>query len=317
MKPKNSKVFIVFVLVLFAISHMYAGERFLSRTQVLMGTYCTISLEENRSAEIQDGFEALKKVENILSSYQEDALVYKLNRDKNITFDATLKKILQLSKIYYTQTDGYFDITIGSITKELYHFGENERIPTYTQKQQAHTDIEQIKISDNNITIGTKITIDLGGIGKGFAVDELSHNYHLAGITRGKIALSGDIRCLDRCSVQIQDPFTLDGTIATLNAKASNLSVSTSGNYRHYIQKRTEHHLFDPKNKTQGKAFVSVTIVAVNNNTLCDAMATAISVMPYDTALKLVRSQNLFGYLLITPEGKIISGNLDPFVITE
>ena len=57
-----------------------------------------------------------------------------------------------------------------------------------------------------------------------------------------------------------------------------------------------------------------MTIVADANNTLCDVMATAISTMPYAVALKFVKSQNEFGYLLVTPKGEEISGNLEKFV---
>jgi hypothetical protein len=43
-------------------------------------------------------------------------------------------------------------------------------------------------------------------------------------------------------------------------------------------------------------------------------MATAISTMPKDIALSFVKSQNYFGYILVTPKGEIIQGNLEKFV---
>jgi len=43
-------------------------------------------------------------------------------------------------------------------------------------------------------------------------------------------------------------------------------------------------------------------------------MATAISTMPKAIALTFVKSQNDFGYILITPEGEVIKGNLEKFV---
>jgi thiamine biosynthesis lipoprotein ApbE len=57
-----------------------------------------------------------------------------------------------------------------------------------------------------------------------------------------------------------------------------------------------------------------VTIVAQKDNILCDVMATAISTMPRKVALDFVKSQSTFGYLLVTPEGKMIKGNLEKFV---
>lgn len=282
-----------------------------------MGTFCTISLDENAAENIDEGFDYLKKIESVLSSYQKEALVSRLNRQKRIPTELMLQNIFQKSKTYYRLTQGYFDITIGSITKNLYHFGENEQIPAVKELQNAPLGIDGITLGKHYITLKENITIDLGGIGKGYGVDRLSDYYLGKGIVNGKIALSGDIRCLDECIVKIQSPFVENETIVSLKSKISNLSISTSGTYRRYIKSKNNHHLINPKSRTQGRAFVSVTVVSKANNTLCDAMATAISVMPIDIALEFVKSQNEFGYLLLPPEGELISGNLEKFVYSK
>jgi len=285
-----------------------------SRTQVIMGTFATLSLEEKNTTHIQKGFQHLQHLESILSSYQKDADVYQLNQHKQLPANPTLKDILTKSKDYHTQTQGYFDITIGSITKKLYHFGELEKIPTKLEREKAILGIDKVHIQNDIITLDKEITIDLGGIGKGYAVDSLSTYYHTLGIEKGQIALSGDIRCLNKCSIGIQDPYNEDNILTTLQAKVPDLSISTSGTYRRYIESKTHHHLINPKSKSQGRAFVSVTIVTQADNTLCDVMATAISTMPKDIALTFVKNQNDFGYILITPQGEVIKGNLEKFV---
>ena len=285
-----------------------------SRTQISMGTFATISLDKKDMMHIQQGFQHLQDLESILSSYQKDADVYQLNQKKQFTSNPTLRDILNKSKAYYSQTQGYFDITIGSITKELYHFGEDEKIPTKEEISTAKLGIEKIHIQKEIITLDRTITVDLGGIGKGYSVDSLSTYYHTLGIKKGQIALSGDIRCLDRCSIGLQDPYNETNILTTLHAKIPDLSISTSGTYRRFIQSKAHHHLINPKNKSQGNAFVSVTILTQGDNTLCDVMATAISTMPKALALAFVKSQNDFGYILITPQNEVIKGNLEKFV---
>ena len=307
-------LFILFAFTLFVTGCKDEKTALVSRTQVIMGTFATLSLEEKDATHIQKGFQHLKELESILSSYKTNADVYQLNQQKQLTSNPTLKDILKKSKDYYTQTQGYFDITIGSITKALYHFGESERIPTKEESAKAMLGIDKIHIQNAIITLNKEITIDLGGIGKGYAVDSLSSYYHTLGIKKGQIALSGDIRCLDKCSVGIQDPYNEDNVLTTLQAKIPDLSISTSGTYRRYIESKTHHHLINPKRKSQGRAFVSVTIVTQADNTLCDVMATAIATMPKEIALKFVKSQNDFGYILITPQGEVIKGNLEKFV---
>ena len=287
---------------------------YVSRTQIIMATFATISLEEANAANIQKGFQHLRNMESILSSYQKDADIYQLNQHKQIPSNPTLKDILNKSKDYHTQTQGYFDINIGSITKALYHFGEAEKIPTQEERAKAVLGIDKILIQNDIIILNKEITIDLGGIGKGYAVDSLSAYYHTLGIKKGQIALSGDIRCLDLCNVSIQDPYTEEKVLTTLHAKVPDLSISTSGTYRRFIESKTHHHLINPKDKSQGQSFISVTIVTQADNTLSDVMATAISTMPKDVALKFVKSQNNFGYILVTPQGEVIKGNLEKFV---
>jgi len=285
-----------------------------SRTQVIMGTFASISLEQNNADKISTGFQHLADIESILSSYQEEADVYQLNLYKQITANPTLEDILNKSKYYHTLTQGYFDITIGSITKKLYHFGEAEKIPTQQEKSEAVLGIDKVHIQNGIITLDKEITIDLGGIGKGYAVDALSEYYHTLGIDKGQIALSGDIRCLDTCSVGIQDPYNEDKIFTTLLSKIPNLSISTSGTYRRFIKSKDHHHLINPKSKSQGDAFVSVTIVTQADNTLSDVIATAISTMPLELALEFLKSKSNFGYILITEQGKVIKGNLEKFV---
>lgn len=279
-----------------------------------MGTFCTIILEKNDSQYIDAGFAHLRNVETILSSYQSDALVSQLNTHRTVLTNKILQDILEKSKDYFRQTNGYFDISIGSITKKLYRFGEEERLPTRQEIDIASLGIHSIVLDEANIRLEGNITIDLGGIGKGYSADSLSAYYADMGIKKGKIVLFGDIRCLDTCKIAVQNPFEEKGAIAILNSKIQNLSISTSGTYRRYIKDKKHHHLINPKTKTQGRSFASVTIVSQANNTLCDVMATAISTMPKDVALKFVRSQSSFGYLLITPDGQEILGNLERFV---
>jgi thiamine biosynthesis lipoprotein len=297
----------IFAFNIFLTLFINAEE--IQRQQLIMGTFATIKLDENHKKEIQKGFNLLKKIEKSLSSYDNSALLYRLNQKKNIIADPFLLKAIKKSKLFYQYTNGYFDISIGSVTKQLYHFGENEQIPNQQALQSATTNIDGIHIEKNLITLNENITLDLGGIGKGFAVDRLANYYREKNITYGVIALSGDNQALHTTALYINSPFEKK-TFAKLTTLYPNISISTSGTYRRYIKNKKHHHLINPKNKKQGKAFVSITLITDKNNTLIDAMATAIGVMPYDEAMKFLSKHSNIGYLLVTPNRKIRWGNL-------
>jgi thiamine biosynthesis lipoprotein len=132
-------------------------------------------------------------------------------------------------------------------------------------------------------------------------------------ITKGKVSLSGDIRCINLCELQIQSPFFEDKIILSFKSQIPNLSISTSGSYRRFVKSKKHHHLINPKTKTQADNFVSVTIFKQKDNTNADAIATAAAVMPKQKAIDFLLEQDV-GFVLIQKNKTTISSNLEPFV---
>ena len=88
--------------------------------------------------------------------------------------DAYSLEALRLAERYYKRTDGYFNVAIGSITKELYHFGEDECLPDAEALKRSDVNISALHIKNGIATIAKDMKIDLGGMGKGFCVDKVS-----------------------------------------------------------------------------------------------------------------------------------------------
>lgn len=288
----------------------------IQRTQMQMGTFCSISLKKRDQHQINEGFQLLKQIELSLSSYNQHALLYKLNETKTIKADPYLLESIQKSQEIYEKSNGYFNIAIGSVTKKLYHFGEDEKLPTKKALLQANTSIDNIQINGNIINLTKDTTLDLGGIGKGFAVDKVADYYREQNITYGIIALSGDIQALHPTTVYIDSPFH-EKPFAKIETLQANTSISTSGTYRRYVKDKKHHHLINPKSKKQGRSFVSITLITQQNNTLIDAMATAIGVMSEKEALIFLLNHPHIAYVLVRPNGDILYGNFESLVEIE
>ncbi len=284
------------------------AEPMQTRTRVLMGTYVTLTLPSNANTLASETFEKIAILEHSLSTFDTEASLYRLNHTHIPIDDAILAHALRQAKTYYCDTDGYFDVTIGSITKTLYHFGESHPAsPTKEALVHAKRNINGIHIEGRTVRSDKDIIIDLGGMGKGFAVDSAANFLLEHNIIRGRIALSGDIRCIGRCEIAIQSPFS-DTTFATAHSLVNDLSISTSGTYRRYATKPSEHHLIDPKTASQEKDFVSVTLFGEADNSMIDAYATAVSVMPKAEALLFLKQHPHIGYILVEPNGQIVDG---------
>ena len=298
-------------ILLFSLLH---AEPMQTRTRLLMGTYATLTLPANHNLLASKTFEHIAALEHALSTFDKNASLYRLNHTHGPIDNPVLSQALAIAVGYYRETDGYFDVTVGSITKSLYHFGEmHPASPDRKALQNAKRNIEGIHIDGTSIRSDKGIVIDLGGMGKGYAVDKAAAFLREHNVNRGIVALSGDIRCIGECTIGIQSPFD-ERMFAKAKSKIANLSVSTSGTYRRYATKKSEHHLIDPKRATQGNAFVSVTLFTAANNTTADAYATAVSVMPKAKALYFLQQHPEIGYILVEPDGKVIDANWEKLV---
>lgn len=272
----------------------------------MMGTYVTVSLEQDKLELSKAVFERLEEVEMALSSYDPQAEIYRLNHEHEVQISADTYEALSLSRSYYEKTNGYFDITIGSITKGLFHFGEEERIPTPKELLEAKIDFKELHFTQTKAWTEEGVKVDLGGMGKGFGVDKAIELLKEQGVSQGVVALSGDIFCLHACEMSIQDPFS-EGILARLTMAQKNTAISTSGNYRRYVQSSQYNHLINPKTRTSQKTFASITLISdCYSNSDLDAYATAASVMPKHEAFAFLNAFRGLGYLVVSNDKKMV-----------
>lgn len=282
------------------------------RSKVLMGTFVSISVDNQHKTLINHSFDILRKVDNSLSSYKTVSPIAKLNKKKKVKLDRYSYEALYLSLEYYQQTDGYFDIAVGKITKDLYRFGKKERIASKKELQQSSTSILGLQFDEHSASLDKDTKIDLGGMGKGFGVDKVSVFLAKNGVKKAIIALSGDIRCIGTCKIAINNPLHVNATLASFTMQ--NSGVSTSGNYNRYVKSRKYNHLINPKTKQSEQKFLSVTLVSNLPSATLDAYATAASVMPVQKAYEFLNKQAL-GYIILQADKKIIiSPNITQYV---
>ena len=296
---------VVFLWMVSLANTVINAQELVKRTQVMMGTYVSISLPKEKLHLSSLAFERLKEVEMALSSYDKSAEIYRLNHDKEIAITDDTYEALSLSKQYYQDTQGYFDVTIGSITKGLFHFGEQERIPNQSELLHARVDLKGLHFNEAKAWIDKGVKVDLGGMGKGFGVEKAVELLREQGVTDGVIALSGDIFCFHACKMAIQDPFS-SRLLANFTMAQNNTAISTSGDYRRYIKSRDYNHLINPKTKRSQKSFASITLISTQySNAHLDAYATAASVMPKSEAFAFLNDLKGVAYLVVTNDKKI------------
>lgn len=289
------------VLLLWLASAL-AAQELVTRTQAMMGTTVSLSLPPAQLPLSTATFARMKTVERALSSYDPEARIYRLNARKSLAIGPDTHDALLACLRYYRETGGAFNIAIGSVTRKAYRFGEAAQIPTDARLRESNISIAGVDFNRTHARLNAATTLDLGGMGKGFAVDKASEVLRRAGVKAAIIAASGDIRCLHRCEVAVQNPFG-EGLLARFRLKHPDMGISTSGNYRRYVKDKANHHLIDPRTKRPARRFASVTLFGPLPSADLDAYATAVSVM--EAPLHFLQTKAL-GYLLVTNTGEVM-----------
>ncbi|WP_226960499.1 FAD:protein FMN transferase [Sulfurimonas paralvinellae] len=301
----------LFALALFLMALQLHAE-LVARQKVVMGTFVSISVDKQHKELISPAFKLLKKIESSISSFDKNSPIYKLNENRSAKLDNYSYEALQLSLKYYKETDGYFDVAVGSITKDLYHFGEDERIASKKSMQKASTSMDGLLFDKQKAVITDTIKIDLGGMGKGYGIDKVSQFFRNNSVENAVIALSGDIRCIGECKIAVNNPLKNDAALAVFTM--CDTAVSTSGNYNRYVGNITHNHLINPKKKNSEQNFISVTLISKLPSATLDAFATAVSVMSLKKAYLFLASQPIAYIILQADKKLVVSKNLQSYV---
>ncbi len=284
---------------------LWGADPLVSRTQLHMGTFVKISLPESRQYLFEEAFGVVKAMDTLFSTYKPRAYAYRLNALKRLDVPADFIKLLKLSSKIYYETQGYFSVAIGSITKKQYHFGEKKGdIPSKSNLDKAQTELSGIIIKDNKVVLKSGTTLDFGGIAKGYAVDKVHKLLKAKGVKRFQVALSGDIYCQGLCDIAIQSPFRQDAVVKVL--KLHDAAITTSGNYERFIGSKKHNHLINPKTKRSQQEIASMTLYSNSyDNATLDALATALSVMPQKNRMQLLQKHPKIAYYFITVDGTV------------
>jgi len=139
-----------------------------------------------------------------------------------------------------------------------------------------------------------KVKIDLGGIAKGYAVDNAIRALEKLGIKHALVTAGGDTRLLgDRNGkpwiVGIRDPRDEDKQAVVLPLQ--NEAMSTSGDYERYFEEdgKRYHHILSPQTGRSSSQIQSVSIIGPQS-VYNDALSTAVFVMGLETGIGLINS---------------------------
>ncbi len=293
--------FHLFCLILSLFSLPLAAE-WQTEDAAIMGT--TIRVEvwhadaDKREQGINSVLNEMERVNRLMSPYIEDSQLSKINKsahEEPIEVDRDLFHVIEKSLEVSRLTDGAFDITYASVG-HLFNY-RKEIKPTEDEIEQAKQliDYKNVVLDENQLTVRflkQGVKIDLGGIAKGFAVDQSIQHLKQLGIEHALVSAGGDTRLLgDRRGrawlVGIRDPANTEEAVVMLPLEDE--ALSTSGDYERFFIEDGEkyHHIIHPSTGKSVSEVRSVSILA-SDATTTDALSTSIFVMGVNNGLELL-----------------------------
>lgn len=264
------------------------------RPTKVMGTSCRLlvvgSDPQRLSAALADAEAALRQAETLFSDWIDASAIGRLNHAKAgqpIALPEVVRALLDRARKLHHASDGAFDATCGPLVQLWRQAGRDGRRPDPAALADARalagwTAIELSATGAIKRADGARI--DLGGIAKGWGIDQACAALLAAGATGGLVDVGGDLRVVGTppagltWTVAVQHPDG-PGTVQDL-AVAPGLAVCTSGDYARFvtIDGVRYSHIVDTRSGEPVRHAASVTVIAADTET-ADGWATALSVL--------------------------------------
>lgn len=277
----------------------------ITKQKELLGTVIKITVPESNSNLISKCFNELKRIEKKYSRFIDNSYINKLNSKLNEyqeVDDETLEIIKTAVKINKI-TNGYFDITL---KRNLENLGYDKNY-SFKKRLSLTNPLKsnKIKVKDNKIKLSKEI--EIGGFGKGYAIDKLRQILDENHIKEYFINAGGDVfsKCNKEDSIALENPINTQYVIGEIKIKNECL-CSSSSNRRKWG--KDQHHLIDPNTKKPSKSDIIGLFVRHDNGLECDAYATALYCMGFDKAIEFSKKNSL-SVLLISNKNKTYSSN--------
>lgn len=274
---------------------------------------------------ICDSLSEYHKLYDIYHSYDGINNLYTVNHsDEEVTVDQRIIDLLLYSKQMYQKSEGTLNIAMGSVLSIWHRYREhainnplNAEIPPEELLLDAaeHTDIESLIINEETMSVrraDTKMTLDVGAIAKGYAVERIAEALEKESISGYLINVGGNVRALgirgdgSLWKLGIENPDTQnveEPYIAYLTIES--LSLVTSGNYQRFyeIDGVRYHHIIDPKTLFPSEYYMSVSVLCKDSG-LADALSTTLFSTEIEKGRALIESIDGAEAMWVMPNGE-------------
>ncbi len=307
-----------------------AAGFYVTRSGVAMGTLVQLRIfvEGEPSAEIDDAvgakidraFAEIRRLEGLMTTWRPDSEISRINAAAGrsaVAVSPEVFDVIQASLDYSRRSDGVFDISYYGL-KGLWHFDDDLRAelpdPAEIKRRLPLINWRQIRLNKQARTVmlgKPGMAINLGGIGKGYAVDAAVRVLRSQGLRNGMVQAGGDLMLFGSKAGQpflagIRDPRSPAADDYFAVCPVRDHAFSTAGDYeRGFVKGGVRyHHILDPRTGYPARAARSVTVYA-KDATTADGLDDAILIMGAERGLQLIESIPDAGAVIVDANNQV------------
>ena len=286
---------------------------------------------------LMDELKRYHKLYDIYNSYDGINNLRTINQNAGIApvkVDQEIIDLLNFSIELYDKTNGQTNIALGSVLK-IWHNYRNAGIDNPStatlppmellEEASKHCNIHDIIIDEDSSTVYLKdpeMSLDVGSIGKGYAVQKVSEYAKELGYNNMVISVGGNICAIGpkiddtlwKFGVQNPDLESPQASIASVNVKDTCL-VTSGGYQRYYTVDGIDYcHLIDPDTLMPANFCAAVTVITPHSGE-ADALSTALFCMTIEEGIELINSIPNAEALWVHEDGTITySANFEKYI---
>ena len=248
---------------------------------------------------------------DIYNTYEDISNLKTVNDNAGIEavqVDQTIIDLLNLAGASYDGSFGSVNVAMGSVLRIWHEYmqkgtehPESAQLPIQQELEAAckHIDYANVEIDDASNTVylaDSQMSLDVGALAKGYAVQCAVDVAQDAGMVSGSVSAGGNVCVLGtpmdgRAAwvIGIQNPDTSHGAQPLFDiVKVADTALVTSGNYQRYyeVDGVVYPHIINPETLYPATRYQSVTIV-INDSGIADMLSTALFILPYEQGLEL------------------------------
>lgn len=263
----------------------------IKRCRPLLGTFVEVNLQANLPEKTlieyaNLAFDEIARVQQAMNFHQKNselsqlnlALMLAPNIAKKISKD--LLTVLTFANNLYQASAGVYDITVAAALVKDKHLPDHLNIQQIQGSAVTYGDFSDVRLTGNSICSAKPIILDLGGIAKGYAVDQAISK--LPSNIAGYINAGGDMRVIDWQNKKVSIKYATRPS-ALKDVMVLNTAVASSGSY--YREQGSQY--FNPITKQYNTIKGSVSVFA-NSAMQADALTKIVALMKRKDAKNLL-----------------------------